>query len=240
MKKRELKLFVDFDGTITQKDVGDAIFTKFGDPIKVNQIVENLLNDNISSRECWDLLCESTNSINKGELNKFIDEMQIEESFHTLVSYCLKNNIELIVLSDGFDYYIDRIFVREKLNHLKYYANNLSVDKNGKLIPGYPFYNPEFPTSANCKRNHILDNSRDDDYTFYVGDGNSDKESAQYCDYIFAKDGLLRFCEKERISFSPFSDFNDVIKKIDFLISKKKLRKGHQAELKRRAAYLVE
>lgn len=240
MKNRELKIFVDFDGTITNQDIGDSIFTKFGDEKKVNPVIDDLLNDRISSRECWDLLCSSTPSVNKNELDSFIDSLIIDPTFHSLVEYCKVKNIELIVLSDGFDYYIERIFDRENLKDLKYYANNLSLDENGKLIPGYPFYNPDFPTSANCKRDHILDNSSDDDYTFYIGDGNSDKESAQYCDYIFAKDGLLKFCEKERISFSPFKDFNDVIKKIDFLISKRKLRKSHQAELKRRSAYLVE
>ncbi|HSL90851.1 MAG TPA: MtnX-like HAD-IB family phosphatase [Ignavibacteriaceae bacterium] len=240
MKKRELKIFVDFDGTITQQDVGDSIFSRFGDPKKVNSVIDDLLNDRISSRECWDLLCSSTPAIKKKDLDAFIDNLVIDSTFHSLVTYCKKMNIEMIVLSDGFDYYIKRILNRENLNDLKFHANNLKIDENGKLIPQYPYYNPDFPTSANCKRDHILDNSSDDDYTFYIGDGNSDKESAQFCDYIFAKDGLLKFCEKERISFSPFKDFNDVIKKIDFLISKRKLRKGHQAELKRRSAYLVE
>jgi 2,3-diketo-5-methylthio-1-phosphopentane phosphatase len=240
VRKRELKIFVDFDGTITCQDIGDSIFSKFGDPEKVSFIIEDLLSDRISSRECWDLLCSSTPQIEKYELDSFIDTIKIDSTFHSLVSYCDEMNIELIVLSDGFDYYIDRIFNREKLNHVKYFANKLSLSENGKLIPSYPFYNQDFPTSANCKRDHILDNSSDYDYTFYVGDGNSDKESAQYCDYIFAKDGLLRYCEKERISFSPFKDFNDVILKIDHLKIKKKLRKGHQAELKRRAAYLTE
>lgn len=240
MKTRKLKIFVDFDGTITSQDIGDSIFTRFGDVEKVNPVIDDLLNDRISSRECWDLLCTSTPSVNKDELDDFIDRLEIDSTFHLLVSYCADKKFELIVLSDGFDYYIDRIFNREKLSEIKYFSNILSLDENGKLIPGYPFYNPDFPTSANCKRDHILDNSSDDDYTFYIGDGNSDKESAQYCDYIFAKDDLLKFCEKERISFSPYNNFNDVIKKIDDLIIRKKLRKSHQAELKRRSAYLVE
>ncbi len=240
MKNRQLKIFVDFDGTITLNDVGDSIFTRFGDREKVNRIVNDLLNGNISSRKCWDLLCQSVHKISIEILNNFIDSLEIDTSFHTLVDFCNVRNIELIVLSDGFDYYIERILTRENLNHLKYYANTLKIGENGKLVPGYPYYNPEFPTSANCKRDHIIDNSSDDDFTFYIGDGNSDKESAMYCDYIFAKNGLLKYCEKERISYSPFKDFNDVIKKIDTLITKRKLRKSYQAELKRRSAYLVE
>lgn len=240
MKNRKLKIFADFDGTITLQDVGDSIFTRFGNPEKVNPVIEDLLNDRISSRQCWDTLCSEVPAVTKAELDNFIETLRVDPTFHSLVSFCKENSIDIFVLSDGFDYYIEKILKREKLEDLKFFANKLSLNENGKLIPEYPFYNPEFPTSANCKRDHILDNSSDDDYTFYIGDGNSDKESAQYCDYIFAKADLLKYCEKERISFSPFKDFNDVVKKIDFLISKKKLRKGHQAELKRRSAYLIE
>ena len=48
------------------------------------------------------------------------------------------------------------------------------------------------PTSANCKKNHIINHSSDDDITIYIGDGNSDKDAAQYCDFIFAKNDLLK------------------------------------------------
>ncbi len=32
MDGSKLKVFVDFDGTITTEDVGDSIFRKFGEP----------------------------------------------------------------------------------------------------------------------------------------------------------------------------------------------------------------
>jgi 2-hydroxy-3-keto-5-methylthiopentenyl-1-phosphate phosphatase len=84
MKNRELKIFVDFDGTITNQDIGDSIFTKFGDEKKVNPVIDDLLNDRISSRECWDLLCSSTPSINKNELDSFIDSLIIDPTFHII------------------------------------------------------------------------------------------------------------------------------------------------------------
>jgi 2-hydroxy-3-keto-5-methylthiopentenyl-1-phosphate phosphatase len=123
---------------------------------------------------------------------------------------------------------------------VKYYSNKLFVSDNGKLKTEYPHYDSEFPTSANCKRNHILNHSSDDDYTIYIGDGNSDKDAAQYCDFIFAKNDLLKYCSKEKIGFYPFKDFNDVTNKISELLSKKNLKKRHQAELKRKSAYISE
>jgi len=240
MKKRSLKVFVDFDGTITLEDVGEAIFRKFGSAEKTDRIVDDLLSDKISSRQCWDELCDSIDKINKQELNDFIDSLEIDPTFIPFVRFCNDKEIELVVLSDGFDHYIDRIFSKADLTDLKYYSNKLYVDINGKLSAEYPHYDADSPTSANCKKNHIITHSSDDDYTIYIGDGNSDKEAAQYCDFIFAKKGLLKFCSTERISFYPFKNFDDVQNKLIELINKKNLRKRHQAELKRKSAYTAE
>jgi 2-hydroxy-3-keto-5-methylthiopentenyl-1-phosphate phosphatase len=240
MNKRTIKVFVDFDGTITIEDVGESIFRKFGETTKVNRIIEDLLSDKISSRQCWDELCDSVCVINKYELDKFIDLLEVDPTFVSFVKFCKENELELVVLSDGFDYYIDRIFNRTGLCGIKYYSNRLFVDEDGKLSADYPHYDADSATSANCKRNHIINHSSEDDFTIYIGDGNSDKDAAQYCDFIFAKDGLARFCSIERISFYPFNNFNDVKSKIVDLMNKKNLRKRHQAQLKRKSAYLAE
>ncbi len=240
MKGEQFKIFVDFDGTITLEDVGEAIFRRFGHPGKVKIIIDKLLSDEISAKQCWIDLCNSVESITPEELDEFIGTLQIDPSFKVFEEYCFKNNIELFVLSDGFDYYINKIFKRENLQHLKVYSNKLTFDVNNKLVPSFPYLDEHCQTSANCKRNHIINHSGDDEYTFYVGDGNSDKFTIQFCDFIFAKDDLLKYCERERITYFPYKNFNDVIKRIDHLIQKKRLKKRHQAELKRREAYMQE
>ena len=240
MMKRTIKVFVDFDGTITFEDVGEAIFNKFGETEKVGKIIEDLLSDKISSRQCWDDLCDSVDAVNKAELNEFIDKLDVDPSFITFVKFCSENKIDMVVLSDGFDYYIDRLFNKAGLTGLKYYSNKLFVNEKGILRAEYPFFDVNSPTSANCKKNHIINHSDDDDYTVYIGDGNSDKDAAQYCDFIFAKDGLARFCSMEKISFYPFENFDEIQNKLAELILRKNLRKRHQAQLKRKSAYLAE
>jgi 2,3-diketo-5-methylthio-1-phosphopentane phosphatase len=240
MNKRDIKVFVDFDGTITVEDIGEAIFNKFGESQKVTCIIKNLLEDKISSRQCWDELCGSVGSLDKNELNNFIDTLDIDPAFIPFTKFCKQYEIEMVVLSDGFDYYIDRVFNKANLAGIKYYSNKLFIDDCGKLKAEYPHHDCNFPTSANCKRNHIINHSGDDDYTIYIGDGNSDKEAAQFCDFIFAKNDLLKFCSTNKIGFYPFKDFNDVIIKMTELINKKNLKKRHQAELKRKSAYTAE
>jgi 2-hydroxy-3-keto-5-methylthiopentenyl-1-phosphate phosphatase len=236
----QFKVFVDFDGTITEKDVGDSIFYRFGDSQKVEVIISKLLKDEITAKECWIELCHIVGNINKIELDEFLNTMKIDHHFKEFTEFCRKNEIDFYVLSDGFDYYIDRIFNREDLNSIRYYSNHLEITDDGKLIPSFPYEDQGCTTSANCKRNHIINHSSEEDFTVYIGDGNSDKYTSQFCDFIFAKDDLLRFCEKERITFFPYNNFFDIIVRIDQLLSKKRLKKRHQAVLKRREIYMLE
>lgn len=238
-KEKIFKIFIDFDGTITKTDIGEAMFEKFGDKKIVNKIFEDYTNQTISAKQCWEKLCSSIKTIKVSLLKNFIDEIEIDKTFHDMAAYCRKNNFEFFILSDGFDFYIDRILKRENLTEIKYYSNNLFISED-KLIPSFPHYDIDCKTSANCKRNHIINHSGDDEYTIFIGDGNSDKYTVQFCDFIFAKDDLLKFCETERITYFPFNDFSDVISKIEFLKTKRNLKKRHQAELKRKEIYMQE
>lgn len=238
--ERIFKVFVDFDGTITKKDTGDAVFTKFGHTATVQLVISDLLNDRISAKDCWLKLCQSVDHVDKNELDEFILQIEIDETFHSFVKYCDKHKNNLFILSDGFDYYINLILGREKLNHLPVFSNKLKINDDNRLIPSFPFYDSGCTSSANCKRNHIINNSGEEDYTVFIGDGNSDKYTVHFCDFIFAKDDLLKYCEKERVSYFPFNTFNDVIERMENLRQKKRLKKRHQAELKRRNVYIQE
>jgi len=230
---------MDFDGTVTNQDVGEEVFRKFADKEKVNKIIDDLLNERISSRECWLNLCGAVPLINKNEFDDFIDRFPLESTFVKFKNYCANENINLFVLSDGFDYYISKIFEKNEIKGLKVYSNHLEI-VDGKLIPSFPYYDEASYSSANCKRNHIINHSSEDDFTIFIGDGNSDKDSIEYCDYIFAKDDLLKFCEKERITFFPYKNFDDVIKKLNELKGRKRLKKRLRAQLKRQQAYTTE
>ncbi len=240
MIKNTFKIFVDFDGTISAEDVGDAIFREFGNLKTVNKIIDDLLADRISSKSCWEKLCQTTGTVDKSKLDNLIDRINIDDTFSDFVKYCKEHSNGLIVLSDGFDYYIEKIFEKYSLQGIKYYANKLNVTADGVLVPEFPYYDSNCVSSANCKRNHVINHSSDEDITVYIGDGNSDKDAAQYCDFIFAKSNLLKYCEVNRITYFPYNNFLDVIKRLDDLKSKKRIKKRHQALIKRKQAYIQE
>jgi len=238
MKEKNFKIFVDFDGTITKEDIGEVMFLKFGDAQKAKEIVNDWINKKINARQSWEMLCKTINNLDIKKFDDFLLSSEIDNSFKKFIEYCTENNYEVRILSDGLDYYINKILLKENLSHLEVYSNKLSFDNNGNLIPIFPYTDEECKRCANCKRNHVLNFSGDDEFSIYIGDGYSDVCPAQYCDYIFAKKSLLKYCEINRITYYPYSDFNDVIKKLEELKQKKRLKKRYQAELKRKEVYI--
>ena len=114
MSNKQFKIFLDFDGTITKNDVGEEIFRKFIAQDILNKIVGDLLTDKISARECWESLCKSVPIIGKKDFDDLILSQEVDPTLHRFVEYCEKNGFQIFVLSDGFDYYIDKILKREK------------------------------------------------------------------------------------------------------------------------------
>lgn len=236
--QRNFKLFIDFDGTITNVDVGEAMFLKFGDADRSNDIIDRWIKREITSVQSWQLLCETVENFNAEIFDEFLSTISIDDSFFEFDKFCNANNFDRWILSDGLDYYIERILNANNLKHIPLYSNKLSFDENNNLVPEFPYTDEECSQCANCKRNHIINNSGDTDFTVYIGDGYSDTCPAQYCDFIFAKNSLLKYCEVNRITYFPFNSFRDVQKKLNELMNKKRLKKRHQAELKRKQVYL--
>ncbi len=235
---KRFKIFVDFDGTITTTDIGEKMFLDFSCKEQNSETILRWEDGEISSQEMWKIMCKATKNFNEEKFLDFLLQVELDEAFLKFVKFCETYSHEIFILSDGFDYYIKEVLKQNDIIHLKTFSNYLSFDKSKNLLPSFPYTDSECDSCANCKRNHIIENSADDDYTVYIGDGGSDKCPVQYVDFIFAKKDLLKFCEKNRITYFPYINFHNVIRKLEELQKKKRLKKRHQAELKRREVYL--
>lgn len=234
----KIKVFVDFDGTITTTDVGEAMFIKFGNEEKNRSIIKDWISKQIDSSAMWQQLCDTIDFFDEPAFNSFLDTIKLDEGFKSFVSFCTEFEIPIVVLSDGLDLYIKKIMSREGLSEIPVFCNTVEIAPDSKLIMGFPYTDEECKRCGNCKRNHIIDLSSDEDFTIYIGDGLTDTCPVQYCDYIFAKSSLLKFCEINRISYYPFNNFYEIKERIKELSLKKRLKKRHQAQLKRREIYI--
>lgn len=231
------KIFVDFDGTITKHDVGNLFFREFGNEGESLKFVAKWKSGELSGR---DLTLKEAEFVRVSEIEavKYVEGFEIDPAFKDFVSFCGSNSIEITVLSDGLDFYIKRIFDVNGISGVPFYSNIAHFESHGVRIE-FPYLS-DCTKCGNCKGYRILTMTGIDDLIVYVGNGFSDRCAVQYADMIFAKDELLKHCEENNITYFPFENFNDVIQKLSKILGVGRFRKRHQAELRRREAFLSE
>ena len=241
---RALKLFVDFDGTITKRDVGNAFFREFGGVI-CDEYVARYRSGEISAAECFRRELHAVGDLNLEAVSAFLAQQNIDPAFSGFVAFCRERSIPLHILSDGLDFYIRTILADRGIGPVSFLANELTVSEpdasgNARLAIAFPHGNAECTRCACCKRNAMLGLAGDDDLIGYVGEGFSDLCPAQYADIDFAKDELQTYCQRENISYFTYRTFADVVHRLDSLLSRNLPRKRARAALKRREVFMRE
>ena len=219
-------LFLDFDGTISRRDAIDLILERFAD--KSWQIVEERWKKGaIGSRQC---LREQVALINASEteINDLLDEIEFDEGFIELLEMCRRREIEIYIISDGFDYCIKRILSRSKTaQNLPVFSSHLEFENN-VWKTGFP-HSGRFCKHgcATCKP-HVMKNLNPNNApTIFVGDGLSDRYAARAADTVFAKKGLAKYCTAENIKFAPYQNLGEVAEKITELLNAKETLTHH-------------
>lgn len=231
-----IKVFIDFDGTITKKDIGASIFLEFGEQKRAFEIIDGFRDGVYNATETWQELLKTLSNPDEKKIKEYVTGFEIDGYFKDFLSFLKENEIEFFIVSDGFKFYIESIFKREGIE-APFFSNDLLFKDDG-LETVFPHTDENCDKCANCKRNLVVSLSGDDEFSVYIGNGNSDICAALHCDYIFAKDSLLKYCEINRVSYYPFRDFGDVKARMTELLGKKRLKKRHQAELNRRKLYM--
>ncbi len=203
-----IAVLCDFDGTIARDDVGSLFFQTFGGK-QSRDIVGEWKKGLISSRECLEreaALVEASQQ----EITRFVGQRKLDPYFKDFADFAGRNGIEVVVVSDGLDYYIEIMLMRNGLGVLEFYSNVMrAVD--GKIHIEFPHYNlMDCRDCGNCKTYHLEKHRQQGYYIVYVGNGLSDRCPSTYSDLVFAKGELLDFCRTNDLQHVPFNNFRDV------------------------------
>ena len=236
-----LRLFVDFDGTITRRDVGNIFFRSFGGAA-CDELVRRYHDEEFGARELFRGEARAMGRFRMRSLEAVVDAEAIDPAFRTLVAFCGARDIPLMVLSDGLDYYIRRILEREGCAGVPFASNRALFsapdgDGNVELGVEFPHADASCDRCACCKRNVMLAASGEDDRIAYVGEGYSDRCPVRYADIVFAKDSLQTYCQNENITYTPYTTFDDVVARLSSLLERPGIPRRERAERERRAAF---
>ena len=140
-------------------------------------------------------------------LDDFIDSIEIDDYFVEFCQFLKKNDINLVILSDGFDLFIQKILEKNDIKNVKFYANHFLHNEDGSFSIEFPFYNPACEKKAGmCKCAMVKEQE-----FCYIGDGTSDLCIAQKAKILFATKSLKDYCKKHSLIHYPFNSFRDII-----------------------------
>ncbi len=212
----KLAIFCDFDETVTRTNVTDAVLERFAEP-RWLEIQEEWLAGKLSAREVLEYQMPLV-TVSPEDLDAFVDSIEVDPSFAEFALSCIQNDDLLYILSDGFDYWIDRILRRVlsayngTVKNIPVFACGLRVKEN-RLNISFPYF-PQgcIHGCATCKPTLFNELKPSAEKTIVIGDGVSDLLLAKDADLVLAKDGLREFCQKEGILNQKYNDFSDVIR----------------------------
>ena len=243
MESRNIKLYVDFDGTVTRRDVGNEFFRHFGGEL-CDRIVSEYRGEKIPAQECFRGEAAAMRFFSLDEARALLAQQKVDETFGALVTFCRHNSIDLSIVSDGLDFYIQEILTVRGFHDIQVFANRAELipEANGlfSLSVHFPYSDAECDRCGCCKRNIMLTHSGEDEIIVFVGEGYSDRCPAEYADIVFAKDALQTYCQERNISYFLYTSFADVVSRLTNLLEGKNIRQRRNAELRRREAFLAE
>lgn len=243
MKDYQLKIFCDFDGTVTKKDVWvDALGKFISDKDKFSKLCTDFEKGRITARECINRELELIDNFDFNTFNAYIDKQELDDYFMDFIEYCRNKNHEIIILSEGLDYYIKYVLDKFRIE-LKYYCNTMEITQSGtgnservKLSCVFPYSDENCTWCGMSKRNILINNTNDydDEVSVFIGDGVSDYCVSNYADIVFAKNTLASYCWKNNITYHEYKDFSDIMKKLDNLTKNRMIKRKQNSKTLRK------
>lgn len=207
--KRPMRVFCDFDGTISAQDVGATVFNHFSTH-KNSGTVRLWIDRKIDSRECLIRECAYVNA-SRDEMIREVQKIDLTEGFMEFVQLMKRRQIPVHVVSDGLDFYIEAFLARNGLAELDVHCNRAHF-MNGSLYPSFPYFVDGCGLCGTCKGERVRSLSANGELTVYIGDGFSDRCAVGEVDVLFARDDLVGLAREKGIDWIDYEDFFDVIK----------------------------
>ncbi len=199
------QLIVDFDGTISLEDTTDLLLQEFADP-SWQDVEAEWLEGKIGSRECMMRQIDLVRAT-PDQMDKFISRIEIDWHFKSFIRMAQRHDLPITIASDGLDYIIHSVLRRAGIAGLQVTANHLKHIGDDRWRLNSPYSsNACHSQSGTCKC--AIAAQRTNAMTLLIGDGRSDRCVAQDADFVFAKSGLIEFCEEKQLPFEAFKDFS--------------------------------
>ena len=202
----------DFDGTITEEDIGLMLLDTFADG-DWRQMFREYHEGKISvgrfNTDAFAMVKADRENLLKVARSK----VKIRPGFHELVACCRRKGFRLVIVSNGLDFYIDEIFKDMGISDIEVHAAETRFHTEGLRVQ---YIGPDGShLDKDVKGAYVNSFLREGYRLIYVGDGISDISPARRCHHIFATGDLPAHCKQTNLGCIPFTEFNEVARVLE-------------------------
>lgn len=205
---KNIHIFSDFDGTITDQDTLVFLASTLGGGTEMVQAIGRLIREN--SLSLRDGIAAEMRSIRLpfSEAEALLREkVRIDPGFAPLAHWCQNHGIPLTVLSAGFHQIIDLFIKPDEFPRVEVLANSLNPDPR----TGWQCVFRDKTEFGHDKATALQAAGKAGQYTIFIGDGLSDRSAAHVADEVFAKHSLIQYCMEKKIPFREFETFDGIL-----------------------------
>jgi 2-hydroxy-3-keto-5-methylthiopentenyl-1-phosphate phosphatase len=192
-----VRLVLDFDGTVTERDTLDLLLQEFGDP-EIYERVEAELGRTMTLNDVIEAEFATVTAPLEEVVPWLCETARIRPGFAELA-----RTYRPLIVSSGFHETIEPLLEREGvLDAVELRANRLDPRPVGWRV----LFRAR-DTCATCGEPCKRQDLPDDGEIVYAGDGYSDRCVALAADRVFATDGLATWLVEQGVPFEPLTDF---------------------------------
>lgn len=204
-----MRIFCDFDGTISQLDTTDHVLSLFAGP-EWESLEDDWLAGRITAAACMRAQIALVRA-DDPDLDRALDAVTLTPGFTDFADWCSREGVPLTIVSDGVDGFIRRILGRHDLGDLPVISNRLVGDVAARGLE-QPWRRAGCAAGSGVCKCAVVDAAApgDDGPLVFIGDGRSDFCVSGRADILFAKSALADYAADRGMAFHPFDDFHQV------------------------------
>ncbi len=204
----------DFDGTITEEDMGFLLLDTFAGKDWRRLLTE--YREGRLSVGRFNTRAFAMVKADKQTLVNFVNsKAKVRAGFNELLAYCRRKDFRFVIVSNGMVFYIEAILRHIGIDNIDILAAEADFTGNGVDTR---YIGPD---------GNLLQDGFKEAYVrlflsrgyrvVYIGNGASDTVPARQANHIFATDELLTYCKETNLDCTPFTDLNDVVRGLELL-----------------------
>ncbi len=204
----------DFDGTITEEDMGFLLLDSFASK-DWRRLLTEYREDRMSVGR-FNTKAFAMVKADRQTLLKFVSsKVKIRAGFHELLAYCRRKDFRFVIVSNGLVFYIEAILRHIGIDNIDILAAKADFTSNGVDTK---YIGPEGNLLQDGFKEAYIRLFLSRGYrVVYIGNGTSDTLPARQAHHIFATGELLTYCKETHLDCTPFVDFNDVVRSLELL-----------------------